>query len=113
MYVRPEPPTIRRLDGQPFAGAPYDEGAPYKASESPATKLPDTGPYARAVIDAPHATTTSEPAGQVKPSPAPQTFPHLPSITPSTTPLEGPLCGLTSNGASWRLANTAGCWLAA
>lgn len=31
MYVRPDPPTVRRLDGQPFAGAPYDEGAPSAA----------------------------------------------------------------------------------
>ncbi|RJQ70547.1 hypothetical protein D5S17_28885 [Pseudonocardiaceae bacterium YIM PH 21723] len=27
MFVRPNRPVITRLDGQPFAGAPYDEGA--------------------------------------------------------------------------------------
>ncbi|UJW36900.1 DUF6292 family protein (plasmid) [Saccharothrix sp. AJ9571] len=51
MYVRPAPPTIRGLDGLPFAGAPYDEGAP----DDPAAGIGDAGalgPYAHAVVDA-------------------------------------------------------------
>lgn len=57
MYVRPFPPTIRRLDGVPFAGAPYDEGATHEPDPpgrptAKAAKRPIAEPYAHAVVDA-------------------------------------------------------------
>ncbi|MFI6031622.1 DUF6292 family protein [Amycolatopsis magusensis] len=73
MYVRPAPPAIRRLDGLPFTGAPYDEGAP-REPDDPAAGIGDdgvVGPYARAVVDAlradgiiiGHAATTGDEPG--------------------------------------------------